>query len=346
MTMNLNPQSAQAFVNYYSSLLILEYLNKVKASATIAISVSPALMPQTTLQAITFAIAPTSGTFVIKYGSLSTAAINWNDSIATIQTKIQAVTGLGSVTVTGSIAGQSLMFTMTGIAPPATPFTIINNSLTNGATQIIPFVTISDVTLPFAVMNGFNINPALGPVAVGTQLDILGKYAGVTRNGNGFFQPIILDDADFLRLIQMAIIRNNAGSSLATIQSLLNQFFPGEILVFDYANMQMSYLISSTVGSQALVQLFVTELSLPKPMGVQLATVIYAPIINAFFGFRTYSLPAFNSSPFNDYASYQTNWPWLSYQDAIFGGATVVGSLLTEDDNILDTEDGQGLGLG
>jgi Protein of unknown function (DUF2612) len=170
--------------------------------------------------------------------------------------------------------------------------------------------------LPLQVQNAFNL---VGPSpAQGVQLDILGKYAGVTRNGYGFHGvPITLNDSDFLTLIQMAIIKNSADSSLATIQSLLAQFFPNEVLVFDYQNMQMSYLISSTLGTPHLVQLFVSEGLLPKPMTVSLATVIYAPVINQFFGFRTYFLAPFNSEPLNNYSSYQTNWPWLSYANGV-----------------------------
>jgi Protein of unknown function (DUF2612) len=170
--------------------------------------------------------------------------------------------------------------------------------------------------LPTQVQNAFNLTGSTP--AQGVQLDVLGKYAGVSRNGYGFNgTAITLSDADFVTLIQMAIIRNSAGSSLSTIQALLAQFFPCEVLVFDYQNMQMSYLISSSIGSQNLVQLFITEGLLPKPMAVSLGLPIYAPVITMFFGFRTYSLVAFNSEPFNTYSSYQTNWPWLSYANAI-----------------------------
>lgn len=136
--------------------------------------------------------------------------------------------------------------------------------------------------LPLAVQNAYNLTGETG-VAVGVQLDVLGKYAGVSRTGFGFSGPITLSDSDFLILIQLAIITNSSGSSLSTIQALLAQFFPGEVLVFDYQNMQMNYLISSTLGSQDLIQLFVTEGLLPKPMGVQLAAVIYAADLK-FFG--------------------------------------------------------------
>lgn len=174
--------------------------------------------------------------------------------------------------------------------------------------QVAPFVM--DL-LPLKVQDAFNL---LGSnKAVGNQLDIIGKYVGVTRNGYGFTAPITLDDEDFLTFIQMGIIRNRSGSSLATIQSLLNEFFPDQIFVFDYANMFMSYLIDTSVGSQDLIDLFVTEGLLPKPMGVGLSVIAY-PIIDKFFGLRSYDGPASPlTTPLNSYDSYDTSWIFMSY---------------------------------
>ncbi len=167
--------------------------------------------------------------------------------------------------------------------------------------------------LPTQVSNGFTIGSA-----VGAQLDIIGKYVGVTRTGSGLQgQTITLDDADFTTFIKLAIAQNNAGSSLGDIQAFLHTYFNGILYVFDYANMEMDYYFNSSGGSLNLAELFVTQKLLPVPMGVQLGALIYGPNLNAFFGFRTYKLPAQNVSPFNSYQSYTTNTPWLSYQDAI-----------------------------
>lgn len=169
--------------------------------------------------------------------------------------------------------------------------------------------------LPTQVENAFNVFGA--DIAEGVQLDVIGKYEGVIRTGYGPAGLISLNDADFLTLIQFAILRNTAGSSLSDIQELLHQFFPDEILVFDYQNMQMSYLVSTALGSLNLIILIIQQGLLPKPMGVELASIIYVPDVTNLFGFRTYLLPAYNVSPFNDYASYQMDWPWLSYTDAV-----------------------------
>lgn len=307
--------NTRELIDYYANLLILQYVGKARAYATIQTLVNPVVMPQVSTQEITFVLAPTSGTFVLSYDGVSSAAINWNDSAGTIQTKLQAIAGLESVTVSGAISDLSLIITFVDVPPPALILVLESNTLLNSGDSVGVTITETDETLPIAVQNSFNVTGT--DYARGVQLDVIGKYAGVTRTGSGFTAPITLDDADFISLIQVAIIKNSAGSSLATIQELLHQFFPDQILVFDYQNMQMSYLVSTSVGSPELIQLFITEGLLPEPMGVGISLIIYAPVINMFFGFRTYSAPAFNSTPFNDYADYQTDWPWLSYANAI-----------------------------
>ncbi len=169
--------------------------------------------------------------------------------------------------------------------------------------------------LPQAVQYAFQIGSATG-----VQLDVIGKYVGVSRNGNGFFGPITLNDADFTALIKMGILTNNADASLATIQRLLATYFPGQLQVFDKLSMTLSYYIDSSTGSQQLVQLLVTEKLLPKPMGVAISSIIYAPGSFKFFGFQTYTLPPRNSSPFNTYTDYEMNRPWLNYSYAISNG--------------------------
>jgi len=296
-------------VEYYQGLLIAQYLNKAKASATIGAYASQVIMAQVSVQTIAFSSAPASGTFVLSYNGVNTAAINWNDSAGTIQTKLRAVTGLGSVTVAGSIAGLLLTVTFTGVIAPALMLVNVTNSLAVTLT-----IAETDVTLPLAVQDGFNLIDG-STIAVGDQLDVLGKYVGVSRTGLGFTENITLDDSDFLQLIRMAITTNSSGSSLSTIQDFLQLYFPSEIFVFDYQNMQMTYIISRTVGSQDLVQLFVTEGLLPQPMAVGI-TVFYPPTAN-LFSFRTYTAASVTGEPFNNYTSYQTTWPWLQYEDLV-----------------------------
>lgn len=166
--------------------------------------------------------------------------------------------------------------------------------------------------LPTAVQNAFDIN-----TAEGVQLDVLGKYVGVSRTAYDFTGPITLDDDDFRTMIKIGIIKNGFGSSLAEIQELIWQFFDGSLLVFDFQNMRMGYFFDSAIGSRPLAEVFVRSNFLPKPMGVQLAALIYSNNITNFFGFRTYETPPFNATGFNDYDDYHLDSPWLSYTDAI-----------------------------
>lgn len=166
--------------------------------------------------------------------------------------------------------------------------------------------------LPVAVQDAFTLD-----TAEGAQLDILGKYVGVIRTGLTFSGPVILTDSDFRMLIKIKIFQNNSGSSLADIQNLIAIFFPDALRVFDHANMRLDYYFDSAFGTMDLAEIFVRQGFLPKPMGVGLGALIYAPNINNFFGFRTYELAGVNISGFNSYTDYQTDEPWLSYADAI-----------------------------
>lgn len=162
--------------------------------------------------------------------------------------------------------------------------------------------------LPLAVKNAFTLG-----TSIGTQLDILAKYAGVTRSGVGLKgQPITLNDSDFTQLIKLVIIRNNAGSSLATIQSLLARNFPGQVLVSDSRNMTLNYVIIESLGTSQLLELLQAGSYLPKPMGVGTSVSILPVHSNPYFGFQTYESQAAAVAPFNNYHLYQTTYPWLS----------------------------------
>lgn len=300
--------NTKELVQYYSNLLVLQYHGKLKAKSTIETVAAMTVMPQTSVQVLSFSGVPTSGSFTLTYGNQTTAAIAWDDTAGDVETALQALTGLSGVLVTGGV-GTTLTIVFHDVIPPADILEIVSTL------DVSIEITETDLILPLAIENGFNLTG--DDLAVGVQLDTIGEYVGVKRTAPGFTQQITLNDADFAILIRMKIVQNSFGSSLAEIQQFLFDFFLNEILVFDFKNMRMSYLIAESVGSQDLIEVFVTQGLLPKPMGVELALVIYAPFITDFFGFRTYELAAFNASPFNDYDDYQLDWPWLSYANAI-----------------------------
>lgn len=302
-------------VQYYQSLLITQYRNQPNASGTIGVLASMAIMPQTSVQTVVFSIAPTSGTFILSYNGINTASINWNDSAATIQGYLQAITGLESITVLGSIASLTLTVTFTGVVSPALSLVVFSNLLFATSVSVAITITETDEVLPLAVQDSFNLVPGT-PTAVGVQLDTLGKYAGVTRSGQGFTSFITLDDVDFYTFIQMAIAQNSSGSSLSDILNFMFAFFGTNVLVYDNKNMTMTFFISTTVGTSDVLQLLITQGRLPVPMAVR-ATVFLIPVVLeklfAFQDVRNVTPPVGHG--FTTAQAYDATGHWLSTTD-------------------------------
>lgn len=137
-----------------------------------------------------------SGTFKFNYGGNATAAINWNDAVSTIQSKLRAVTGLGAATVTGSIASQSLTITL-NVTSAVSLITVTANSLATVGSVAITFLfneTYQNTLTPTAKNNQFAVasnqiiilplllSPATATVKVSTTLQLtgLGGYGSYT----------------------------------------------------------------------------------------------------------------------------------------------------------------------
>ena len=182
--------------------------------------------------------------------------------------------------------------------------------------------------------DAFNVD-----TAVGNQLDVIGKYAGVSRSGYGFTSFITLNDTDYRTFIKLALILNRMGSSLYEIKNLLHEFFEGQIYVYDYSGMRLSYVVNQNIGSQDLVELFIIQNKLPVPMAVQRSTVILTPDVTGYFGFRRYYKASDNGGPFNRYAGTMDGKKWLRYSE----GLVPLFSLLTEDSDVIVQENGDAL---
>lgn len=153
--------------------------------------------------------------------------------------------------------------------------------------------------------------------AVGAQLDVIAKYAGVSRKGFDFLGPTVLSDSDLRQLVRIAIVQNASRSSLSDIQALLNTYFPGTILVFDFGRMRMGYFFASGSISAELAQFFIRQGRLPRPMGVYLSALVYRASLANVFTFRTYDAAATGRHGFNTYASYDTTAHWLTSADTL-----------------------------
>ncbi len=102
---------------------------------------------QTAVQKVAFPLSSaglpaSAGTFELTFGGNNTTPLAFNSTAAQVQTALQLVPGLGTVTVTGGPAPGSFLVTMTGIVGPAALMTISANSLVDSlANVVLPVVT-------------------------------------------------------------------------------------------------------------------------------------------------------------------------------------------------------------
>lgn len=300
---------------YYADLLTLQYKGKPRAYETVKAVVQPLLMPQTSEITITLSKIPLTGSFDLRYGAASVTTINvaYSATASSIQANLRTLSGLSAVTVSGSPAEGFITVKMLGVTPVSELLYASNVTMQSiGSVPVTVSILETDKILPLAVQDAFNILPGFTP-AVGTQLEVLGKYAGVKRNGRGFSTFLTLSDSDFLLLIKMAIGRNSAQSDLASIDQFLSDFFPGQIFVYDYDNMHLGYFIAPGSISSDLLQAFIGQGLLPKPMGVTISPIIYSVNNELLFGFNTYTTVNPYASPFNSYTNYSQTVTWLTY---------------------------------
>ena len=112
---------------------------------------------------------PASGTFEITSANGTTAAINWDDTTAQIQAKVQAVTGQTGWTVTGTLASQDLKIVTGGTYGETANPTISANSLQTSGLVGITF-TITDT------QDGETLGAAI------TRTQGVVQYCGILQN--------------------------------------------------------------------------------------------------------------------------------------------------------------------
>lgn len=137
---------------------------------------------------------PEAGSFTATIGSFgTTAAINWNDLAAAIQTKIAALPGLENVVVTGTLASESLLIDFQGVYGPVTAATFGGSGLETSAPAAItitPTTTQAGETLNAAIVRTFPLVSYFGIIAnvIVDQADTLAAAATIqTLNAIALF---------------------------------------------------------------------------------------------------------------------------------------------------------------
>lgn len=163
------------------------------------------------------------------------------------------------------------------------------------------------------VINGFNLD-----TAVGKQLDILGKYIGLSRIVKvkiGSPETTVLTDDQYRLLLQLKLVCNTSYSATSQIRNALYQLFPDDIRVFDNRTMEMEYQLSERFDG--LENVITAEELLPFPMGLGF-NVIIVPDLLQLYGY--YGYDGLNNNP-NGYSSYTDGFrgKFLSYGDKYNG---------------------------
>jgi hypothetical protein len=100
--------------------------------------------PQDAVLTISFSGTAASGNFTLNFNGVATSVIAWNATLATITADILAVTGMGAVSVTGSIAA-GLVITQTGVLGSILACTVTANTLqTAGSVAITVTPTVTN----------------------------------------------------------------------------------------------------------------------------------------------------------------------------------------------------------
>jgi hypothetical protein len=121
-----------------------------------------------------------------------------------------------------------------------------------------------------SVKNGYNINSDVDiPIAVGVQLDVIGKYLGLPRT------TFTADDSDYLLYLRFKIVQNYSNASLKEIDDLFFQFFGTDIFVQDNLDMTIQYyFVTPDIGQVN----FIRDNGLaPKPAAVGINQAIGIP---------------------------------------------------------------------
>lgn len=113
-------------------------------------------------------------------------------------------------------------------------------------------------------------------VAVGKQLDMIGYFVGVKRNG--------LSDSDYRALIYFGIAKNNTKPTMKNIDDILYQNFGDSVLAENGMNMSITYILSTTYSN--IIQEVYNQHLLPAPLGIDTSVILEVPVPDLVFGFE------------------------------------------------------------
>lgn len=138
-------------------------------------------------QNIHFSNNPNFGNFNLRFGYIGVATqLSYDISNSQLQTKIRTISGLGSSTVSGSVASGDFTVVFTGYSGPASLLSVENNSLTIYGQQTIHFSSqpsSGDYSLRYGSNTTGSLAASADATAVQTALRALSSLSSVTVTG-------------------------------------------------------------------------------------------------------------------------------------------------------------------
>lgn len=171
---NISAAAAQAGVNAFNTSNLALYTDD---------------QPQAAVQSLAFSAVAASGNFTLSFGGITIGSLAWNATLAAIQAAVAAVPSIAQVTVTGSIASLSLVFTWPGTLGTMPVITQTANTLQTAGSVAI---TLTPATTNAGWSGGtLGYSLYLSPTGVATDF---GSASKTTQMANSIFsqQPNIL----------------------------------------------------------------------------------------------------------------------------------------------------------
>ncbi len=145
---------------------------------------------------------------------------------------------------------------------------------------------------------------------------------GLINAGSSFYLYIFqntsfytLADPEYRPLLKLKIVLNTSDNTLYTIDNLLWAFFGDTLVVYDQADMTLTYFVTGSASRTAI--LAVSQSLLPKPMGVRITAVFQVLGPTNVFSFQLYEYETGSTTGFCDYLTGFNGNSWLIYQNRI-----------------------------
>jgi hypothetical protein len=144
------------------------------------------------------------------------------------------------------------------------------------------FTNTTEPIIPLAIAQAFDIN-----TAIGNQLLLIGKYVGVSNQGQDFSGFITLNDDQYRQIMKIVAVRNILKGTTFAINNFIFEFFSDVLQVIDDLAMHMTYFYSAEIGQNIVAEFFIKAGLLPKPLAVGRSIVYTFPYTGQkFYGFR------------------------------------------------------------